>query len=45
MTILKRLHFLLSNLCAFASLREIFRDRPVREAHPTKTFVFFVPSW
>jgi hypothetical protein len=27
------------------SLREIIRDRPVREAHPTKTFVSFVPSW
>jgi len=24
------------------SLREIFRDGPVREAHSTKTFVLFV---
>jgi hypothetical protein len=30
-------NFLLSKLCAFAPLRETFRDRPVREAHPTKT--------
>jgi hypothetical protein len=34
------------SLRALRSLREIFRDRPVREAHPTKTFVSFVPpSW
>jgi len=38
------------SLAAFASLRlrsghalrETFRDRPAREAHPTKTFVSFV---
>jgi hypothetical protein len=33
------------SFAAFASLREIFRDKLVREAHPTKTFVPFVPSW
>ncbi len=31
------------SLRSFRSLREIFRDKPVREAHPAKTFVNFVP--
>jgi len=41
----KDFHVFSPTFAALASLREIFRDRPVREAHPTKTFVSFVPSW
>jgi hypothetical protein len=33
-----------SSYPTFASLREIFRDGSVREAHPTKTFVSGAPS-